>query len=194
MINLSLCPNPYFRIECQAKDLLVAKLSTLSSMPGDRDMSRGKVKAAVSSKTPLYVTSDHYVVLSTFCCIHVMVDRQDYRVMFGHDDKAVFVENLDARAARARTREDAVFFAKKCHGQAWQPGTPNPKVEQTPASPNNDDYIVLGAQPGAGDYAQLPKPPGSGNYAQFPKPPRIGNYAPFPTKPNPYGVVIPSRE
>jgi hypothetical protein len=182
MINLSLCPNPYFRAECQAKDLLVAKLSTLSSMPANRDMSRGKVKAAVSSKTPLYVTSDQYVVLSKFCCIHVMVDRQDYRVMFGHDHKAVFVEHLDARAARARTREDVVHFAKKSHGQAWQPGTPNPKGEQTPASPDDDDYIVLDAQPGSGDYVQLPKPPGSGDYASFPK------------RPNPYGVVIPSNQ
>lgn len=186
MINLSICPNRYYRSAGVHTDHLVAMLSSVVSMPASDDLSGGKVKDAISSNTPLYVTSDQYTVPSCwFPHINVMVGRQDYRVIIGNGEKAVKVEPLDARAARAQTRMDAALFEKKMQGPP-PPGTANPRVDRVPGSQDGYDYISFDSPkpPGAGDYSQLPSAPSGYGYVDLPKRPRSGNYAAFPPGPN----------
>jgi|1185.fasta_scaffold305578_1 hypothetical protein len=127
MINFSKYPAPHTRIgyDKVGRAWFVKYLSSLKTLSKDLDASKGKLKSARSSLfTKLYVTCDLYMDYSVGCSVHffnVRVSGQDYRVVLGYDDKIVRIEFLDARAAEARTREQAAYWAAQN-----QPAAPAP--------------------------------------------------------------------
>jgi hypothetical protein len=129
------------------------------------DASGGKLKAALTSSTPLFVTSEQYDPgAGDFTCLNVMVDRQDYRLVIGYDNLVVRVETLDARAARAQTRADL--------------------SRHTPVSDNAPDAAIdLGDDP----YANNPAASLGDNYGNAPANP-YG--VPIRANSDPYGVPI----
>ena len=89
-------------------------LSSLTSVPKNQDASNGKLKSALKSRKPLYVTSDLYMDYNRGASIqffNVNTSGQDYRAVLGYDYKIVRVETLDAKAAEARTKGEAAYWA-----------------------------------------------------------------------------------
>jgi hypothetical protein len=135
MINYSKHPAPHVRIgyDKLSRAWFAKFLNTLKSLSKAQDSSGGKLKSALNAIfTKLYVTSDLYMddnAGSSVQLFNVKVSGQDYRVVLGYDNKIVRVETLDARAADARTKSEAAYWARQ-----QQPPTPVPP----PSDDEND--------------------------------------------------------
>jgi hypothetical protein len=155
MMDLSLCPNPWVKKGYgRAYNMVVTWLQTVGSFTA-QDASGGKIKAALTSKTPLYVTAYQYTVSdTTITCMNVMVERQDYRLIIGFDDRVVRIETLDARSARAETKNQLdrwTVSANKAAGGNAAGGDEAANynyVESAPATaPTANDYRMTGNVP-----------------------------------------------
>ena len=110
MIDFSICPDAPIRSgwDQRGRTLVTNWLVSVQSVAANQDSSGGQIAAALNSGTRLFVTSYQYEACGgTFTCLNVMVDRRDYRLFVGFDDKVIRVEALDARAARGQTRLEA---------------------------------------------------------------------------------------
>jgi hypothetical protein len=181
MINVSLCPNPYVKSgQGQPYDYVVKWLKSIAAVAADLDASGGKLKAALTSSTPLFVTSAQYTIGVDFTCLNVMVDRQDYRLIIGYNNEVARVETLDARAARAQTRDDVGHFPAPGNVGAQAPAGGNVNLGENPYANN----------PMAEDpYANNPM--GENPYGNRPSENPYG--VPIPAPENPYGVRIPAN-
>ena len=159
MIDVSLCPNPWVQKKARPYKLVVGWLNTLNGLPAGQDASGGKLKAALTSSTPLFVTSYQYGVADSFSCLNVMVDRQDYRLQIGFDDKVIRVESLDARAARAQTKLELENEANRNAAAL--------ALTSAPADANAGSSM---ANVAGDNYGNGPMDLGNGNYANRPNP------------------------
>ena len=180
MIDYSTCPDVLIKSgqDTRGRGYVERWLNSAASVPDAQDTSGGKIKAALTSKTPLFVTSYQYMAGNgAFTCMNVMVARQDYRLIIGYDDKVIRVETLDARSARAQTRKEAARWAQQNDqqpGGAPQDGDPANNYANNPVADN-----PYGNNPMTDDpYANAPQPSSPYGVA-------------IPA--NPYGVVIPAR-
>jgi hypothetical protein len=180
MIDYSLCPDVMIKSgqDKRGRGYVERWLNSLNNMPDVQDASGGKIKAALTSNTPLFVTSYQYVTGGgAFTCMNVMVARQDYRLIIGYDEKVIRVETLDARSARAQTRTEAARWAQQNNAQpggAPQDGDPANNYGNNPMADN-----PYGNNPMANDpYANAPQP--------------VSPYG-VAIPASPYGVVIPAR-
>jgi len=141
MIDFSICPDNPIRSGADKRGIatVVEWLNSVVALASGDDASGGAVKAALSSNKRLYVTAYQYTLANaTFTCLNVMVDRRDYRLLIGFDDKVIKIENLDPRAARAETRLQAQKWAP-----ANLPDPPSLAVEDDPADNyNTPDPII----------------------------------------------------
>lgn len=177
MIDVSLCPNPWVKKGAnRAYNILLDWLKTIATVPASQDASGGTLKAALTSSTPLYATSYNYTVAdATIYCLNVMVDRKDYRLVIGFDDKVVRIEALDARAARAETKKELDAWAQNA---------------QSAAAMNAADGNG-GVMPTANDYGMTPaNVPSSSSPAPASGP--YGVRVPAGPAESPYGVRIPA--
>ena len=152
------------------KDFVLKWVNSVAQVAPNQDASGGALKAALTSPTlDVYVTSDQYEPARVnFTCLNVMVNRKDYRLIIGYDNNVVRVENLDARATRAQTREDVANHAPVNTGV---PGAPE----------GEDPYGNYGPGP-VGTEGEDP------NYGLATDPVPAN-----PTTLNPYGVGIPAN-
>jgi hypothetical protein len=180
MINVSLSPDPTVRPEKGGNyAYIVHVLNSIPNVLPAQDASRGKLEAALTSTKPLFVTSETYAPGGgDVYCLNVMVDRQDYRLIIGYDSQVVRVETLDARAARAQTRNDRAGHSPQNAAAADAVGT---------AGDNDDNYNT--DDPYGVMRAVAPNPYGV-MHAVAPNP--YGRPVPGPS--GPYGVPIPAPE
>lgn len=170
MIDYSLCPDPLIKSgkDTRGRGYVERWLNSVTSIPVGQDASGGKIQGALTSNTPLFVTSYQYVTGGgSFTCMNVMVARQDYRLIIGYDEKVIRVEMLDARSARAQTRKEAARWAQQNDvqpGGVPQDGDPGDNYGNNPMADN--------------PYANAPQPASPYGVA-------------IPA--SPYGVVIPAR-
>lgn len=159
MIDVSLCPSPWVQKKMRPYKLVVGWLETLKGLPAGQDASGGKLKAALTSRTPLFVTSYQYAIEDSFTCLNVMVDRQDYRLQIGFDDTVIRVETLDARAARAQTKLERENEANRNAAAL--------ALQDVPADTGAGSSTTTGGHDG---YGNAPMDLGNGNYANNPNP------------------------
>src|SRR6516165_9267887 len=101
MIDYSTCPDVPIKSgqDKRGRGFVEKWLKSVASVPDAQDTSGGKIKAALTSNTPLFVTSYQYLAGNgSFTCMNVMVAHRDYRLIIGYDDKVIKVETLDARS------------------------------------------------------------------------------------------------
>jgi len=127
MIDVSLCGDPWVSKGVGAPyKKIVEWLNTLPAIAANLDASGGKLKAALTSSAPLYVTCNRYTIGSeAILYVNVKVDDQHYRVLIGYDDKAIRVETLNALAAQAQTQKDAIAAG------VLEPSSPGPLAERS---------------------------------------------------------------
>jgi hypothetical protein len=128
MIDYSLCPDLPIKTgqDKRGRGYVTTWLNSLDNLSDGNDASAGALKSAVKGSVKLFVTSYQYTLgTGAFTCFNVMVNRQDYRIYVGYDEKAIRVETLDARSARAETRKQA---------QRWVP-----TAEPVPSASLSDD-------------------------------------------------------
>ena len=172
MIDYSTCPDVPIKSgqDKRGRGFVEKWLKSVASVPDAQDTSGGKIKAALTSNTPLFVTSYQYLAGNgSFTCMNVMVARQDYRLIIGYDDKVIRVETLDPRSARAQTRKEAARWAQQNDpqpGGAPQDGDPADNYNNKTDNYNNN-LNANAPQPSSPYGVAIPA--------------------------NPYGVVIPAR-